>query len=91
MLRFSLTGVIQCLSDLELLKESTPISGTSAGALAAAFVISGISLDEGSEIVRQIQSQLLETGYGWKVIDVLKATLLVRSVNPELTLRLKFV
>ena len=68
-------GVIECLTELKLFHKDTPISGTSAGALAGAFAVSGVSPRDCSELTRQIQGRLLHSGYGWKVTTILYETL----------------
>eukprot|EP00210_Caulerpa_lentillifera_P000254 g247.t1 len=65
-------GVIYCLRRLGCLSTATPIAGTSAGALAAAFIVSEASFEDCMNITKTIQKQLLEEGYGRKVIDILR-------------------
>lgn len=68
-------GVNHCLENLGLLNGTTPISGTSAGALAAAFIVSGKSFSQCMEITKEIQQRLITEGYGRKVIKILKEAL----------------
>jgi len=63
------------------LSGDTPICGTSAGALAAAFVFSGASFTDCMALTRDIQQQLLDKGYGRKVIDILRIALQVFLLN----------
>ncbi|GMH38710.1 hypothetical protein BSKO_06594 [Bryopsis sp. KO-2023] len=69
-------GVMKAMTELGLIGPDTPVSGSSAGAIAAAFMASGIDMKDCLEANKRLQLDVLRNGTFQKLCNPLRDTLM---------------
>lgn len=74
---FCCTGTIHALQNLGLIGEETPVSGSSAGAIAAALIASGMDHKDCLEANKRLQLEILQNGTFQKLRGPLRNSMMV--------------
>lgn len=68
------------MENLGLIGQDTPISGSSAGAIVAALIASGLDHKDCLEANKRLQLEILQNGTFQKLCGPLRNSMMVRSV-----------